>query len=447
MLIDLHTHTAPLSYDALQTPEQLVLEAKGLGLDGLCLTEHDAFWDLDDLVRLQRRHNILLLPGCEINTEEGHFLAFGLKEYVFGMHKLPFLWKQVESVGGVLIAAHPYRRRNIRNHSETDLSSKVQQAASERPFRHCHAVETINGRGSDAENAFSSKLAVALSLPRRRRQRLPRPRRPGRLRHPLQRQNSQPGRPYRRPPSRPLHPSYPFPHDGDVCITAKCVINHARITPYRKTAARATSNSNAKSSSCRPCLTAKSISNRQAYNPLNRGHENRRACSNVFLTAKSARSSSRRPISPRGTPVSTNSFATVTSRSCRAIIAWMYGSAAPSFRSFPNSLSANDEFPWTIASTAAKMLASRTCATIRRTCPSSICCPPAYSDNFSNSVSNSRRFGPTYWFSIRSAPGEMLAPFAFALFRIHRANSSPRGTGNRRTSAFPPSPATTGYSP
>ena len=165
MLIDLHTHTAPLSYDALQTPEQLVLEAKGLGLDGLCLTEHDAFWDLDDLVRLQRRHNILLLPGCEINTEEGHFLAFGLKEYVFGMHKLPFLYKQVESVGGVLIAAHPYRRRNIRSHPETDLSSKAQLAASERTFRHCHAVETINGRGSDVENAFSSKLAAALRLP------------------------------------------------------------------------------------------------------------------------------------------------------------------------------------------------------------------------------------------------------------------------------------------
>ena len=44
MLIDLHTHTAPKSYDALQTPEELVLEAKGLGLDALCLTEHDTFW-------------------------------------------------------------------------------------------------------------------------------------------------------------------------------------------------------------------------------------------------------------------------------------------------------------------------------------------------------------------------------------------------------------------
>ena len=165
MLIDLHAHTAPLSYDALQTPEQLVLEAKGLGLDGLCLTEHDAFWDADALSSLGRRHGILLLPGCEVNTDEGHFLAFGLTEYVFGMHKFPFLWQRIQSSGGALLAAHPYRRRGIVNTPTTDLDSKVQQATGEPTFRQCHAVETINGRGSKLENAFSEKLAQALNLP------------------------------------------------------------------------------------------------------------------------------------------------------------------------------------------------------------------------------------------------------------------------------------------
>ena len=165
MLIDLHTHTAPLSYDALQTPEQLVLEARGLGLDGLCLTEHDAFWDADALSCLGRRYGILLLPGCEVNTEEGHFLAFGLKEYIFGMHKLPFLWQEIQASGGALLAAHPYRRRGISSRPTTDLASKVQQATGNPTFRQCHAVETINGRGSKLENAFSEKLAQALNLP------------------------------------------------------------------------------------------------------------------------------------------------------------------------------------------------------------------------------------------------------------------------------------------
>ena len=165
MFIDLHTHTAAHSDDSIQSPEDLILEAKGLGLDGICLTEHDAFWDPDDLARLGRRYGILLLPGCEINTEDGHFLVFGLKEYVFGMHKLPYLAEQAESAGGVLVAAHPYRRRGVGQLATASQTSILRQTAKEKTFKHCHAMETINGRGSRVENAFSIKLAHAVALP------------------------------------------------------------------------------------------------------------------------------------------------------------------------------------------------------------------------------------------------------------------------------------------
>ncbi len=165
MFIDLHTHTAAHSYDSVQSPEELILEARGLGLDGICLTEHDAFWDPDELARLARRYGILLFPGSEINTEEGHFLVFGLNEYAFGMHKLPFLFEQVEAVGGAIVAAHPYRRRGVGNLAAASQASILKQTAKEKTFRYCHAMETINGRGSRVENAFSIKLAHAVSLP------------------------------------------------------------------------------------------------------------------------------------------------------------------------------------------------------------------------------------------------------------------------------------------
>ena len=165
MLIDIHTHTAVHSFDSIQSPEELVQEARGLGLDGICITEHDAFWDPDELALLGHRYGILILPGCEINTEEGHFLVFGLKEYVFGMHKLPFLWEQVESVGGAIVAAHPYRRRGVGKLSAASQTSILRKTAKEKTFRYCHAMETINGHGSRAENAFSIKLAHAVSLP------------------------------------------------------------------------------------------------------------------------------------------------------------------------------------------------------------------------------------------------------------------------------------------
>ena len=45
MLLDLHNHTWPRSHDSVLDPDDLVARAKGLGLDGICLTEHDAVWD------------------------------------------------------------------------------------------------------------------------------------------------------------------------------------------------------------------------------------------------------------------------------------------------------------------------------------------------------------------------------------------------------------------
>ncbi len=53
----------------------------------------------------------MVLPGCEINTDNGHVLIFGLDRYVFGLHKPDFLVDAVRQRNGAIIAAHPYRRR------------------------------------------------------------------------------------------------------------------------------------------------------------------------------------------------------------------------------------------------------------------------------------------------------------------------------------------------
>jgi len=79
MLIDLHTHTAPKSDDSYLKPEELITYAKRAGLDAICLTEHDWFWDEEAIRELCQRHDFLLLPGVEITTEEAHLLVFGLE--------------------------------------------------------------------------------------------------------------------------------------------------------------------------------------------------------------------------------------------------------------------------------------------------------------------------------------------------------------------------------
>ena len=166
MLIDLHTHSFPCSDDSFMGPDELVDAAKVAGLDGICLTEHDYFWPMDEIRKLSGRHNFLVFPGCELNTDDGHMLVFGLHRYVFGLHKPALVRQLVDQESGVIIAAHPYRRRFLEEPAGKpgSRSDMLERAAGDGFFRLCHAVEGINGRGSALENQFSIDLGCRVGL-------------------------------------------------------------------------------------------------------------------------------------------------------------------------------------------------------------------------------------------------------------------------------------------
>ena len=166
MLIDLHTHTQPLSHDSLLATDDLIEAAKAAGLDAVCLTEHDFTWDSDSARDLARRHAFAVIPAIEVNTEDGHILAFGVDRYVYGMHRIEELARLVEEAGGTLVAAHPYRRQlpfHLRH--DGDWSEALERAAANPAYRHVCAIETLNGRGSERENAFARELCDRLGLP------------------------------------------------------------------------------------------------------------------------------------------------------------------------------------------------------------------------------------------------------------------------------------------
>ena len=77
MLIDLHTHSYPHSDDSFMSVDELIEGSKSLGLDGICLTDHDNFWTAEEVRDLSNKHDFLVIPGSEINTEAGHVLVFG----------------------------------------------------------------------------------------------------------------------------------------------------------------------------------------------------------------------------------------------------------------------------------------------------------------------------------------------------------------------------------
>jgi len=167
MLIDIHTHTVPLSDDSDMAPSELIERAKASGLDGVCLTEHDAFWKHDDIAALRRRHGFLVLPGAELNTDEEHLLVFGLEKWIVGMSRAKFVRELLDKAGGAMVVAHPFRRR-ILKHGEfsSERYRKEFDRACENPFfGTADAIEVLNARGNDRQNAFSRELAERLNMP------------------------------------------------------------------------------------------------------------------------------------------------------------------------------------------------------------------------------------------------------------------------------------------
>ena len=71
MLIDLHNHSFPKSDDSVLDVDTLIDLYKQTGIDAVCLTEHDDFWSIEEAQTLSERHGFLVIPGTEINTDNG----------------------------------------------------------------------------------------------------------------------------------------------------------------------------------------------------------------------------------------------------------------------------------------------------------------------------------------------------------------------------------------
>jgi predicted metal-dependent phosphoesterase TrpH len=162
LLIDLHVHSAPASPCSSITVEGLIAEARRLGLDGICLTDHNHRWEARVLEDLRQRHGYLVLGGSEITTDQGDILVFGLNEDVRGMIRLEALRERVLKAGGFMIAAHPFRGFLTFGIGYLGLTP---EKAGERPlFQAVDALEVLNSRVSEKENRFAAQVAEGLHL-------------------------------------------------------------------------------------------------------------------------------------------------------------------------------------------------------------------------------------------------------------------------------------------
>lgn len=155
MIIDLHNHTKIRSVCSELTLEELVKRARQLGIEGVCVTEHDMTWDADALKEAMQTYQFPVFGGVEVKTNHGHILVFGLKEFDREFWRIEKLRRVVDEAGGVMIAAHP-----IRTVSRELPVSKL----AERPlFSFVDEIEVYNGASSDDENNIASQVGRFLN--------------------------------------------------------------------------------------------------------------------------------------------------------------------------------------------------------------------------------------------------------------------------------------------
>lgn len=135
MLIDLHAHSSGISKCCRIPIEQVIEAAKGVGIDGIVLTNHyqknyvtdgdyPAFAaryiaEYEHAARLVEGTDFCVFFGIEVTAEKHpgvHLLIYGVDTSFLTAHPTVFdytqeeLYRLVHAWGGILVQAHPMRR-------------------------------------------------------------------------------------------------------------------------------------------------------------------------------------------------------------------------------------------------------------------------------------------------------------------------------------------------
>ena len=132
----IHTHFSPCSI--IKIP-QLLQRAKKVGIDGICITDHNSIASKSVLEKIADYSGLFVIVGVEYTTSYGDFLVYGPVDYIPEKMDAKNLFKWVQKEGGVTIAAHPFRKDRPVDPDVLHLSK---------------IIESVNGRNNPAENAL-----------------------------------------------------------------------------------------------------------------------------------------------------------------------------------------------------------------------------------------------------------------------------------------------------
>jgi len=158
LFIDLHSHSR-FSADGVAEPEAMVAEARAKGLHGFAITDHNTCACVDYFLQHGQMNKeglpvdgLLIIPGQEITTADGHLLAIGIT--LPDLKGIPAVEAValIHQAGGLAIPPHPYDffRAGIREPVLATLdvdALEVFNAATTLKRYNKHAFEYAQSRG------------------------------------------------------------------------------------------------------------------------------------------------------------------------------------------------------------------------------------------------------------------------------------------------------------
>jgi len=146
---DLHIHSK-YSGDSKSDPKDIVKVAEKKGLDGIALLDHNSIKGYKKIKNMDT--DLIIVPGIEVSTEEGHVGALGLKEEIGRPKTVERAIEIIHEQDAIAVAVHPYR-------FWSGMGEDVIRGND------WDAMEGLNGRTWHYKNVRSRKLAEEMGLP------------------------------------------------------------------------------------------------------------------------------------------------------------------------------------------------------------------------------------------------------------------------------------------
>jgi predicted metal-dependent phosphoesterase TrpH len=146
---DLHVHTN-FSRDGESSVEEVLRRAEAVGLDAIAITDHDTVEGAR--YALQFDSSVIVIPGIEISTKQGHLLALGITAPIPAGLNLLETVAIARARGALLILPHPYHR--WRHGAGRKLKESIEAVDAVETFNSRYIIGSANRKAAMIARAF-----------------------------------------------------------------------------------------------------------------------------------------------------------------------------------------------------------------------------------------------------------------------------------------------------